>query len=206
VVLQAQDGQRLVPHPLEGAVIQILVRHLHLATGNGVDPHRKIMILRRDVDFVRRQILHRVVAAVVAELQFKGGAAVGMPQQLMAEADAQHGHVAHQSSNGFNPIRNGGGIAGPVGQHNPIGLAGQNLLRGRRRRHHSHPAAEQGQAAQDVVLDAEIHDDHVVFGLGRIRVPHIRRVARHVLDVVDAGDVRRRADARQQPLRIALRR
>ena len=54
---------------------------------------RKAVILRGDLDLAGPQFLDRVIRAAMAELQLEGLAADGQPEDLMAEADAEHRHV-----------------------------------------------------------------------------------------------------------------
>ena len=48
------------------------------------------VILAGDVDFSGRQIFDRMVGAAMAEFEFIGFAAERLPQQLMAQTDAEH--------------------------------------------------------------------------------------------------------------------
>ena len=52
------------------------------------------VVLGRDLDLVRGEVLHRVVAAAMAELQLERLPAQRQAEDLMAEADAEDRHVA----------------------------------------------------------------------------------------------------------------
>ena len=76
------------PQPFDRAVVQIEVRHLHVARQRfGID--RKAVVLRRDLDLSGLEKFHRMIRAAVAELQLEGLAAEREPENLMAEADAE---------------------------------------------------------------------------------------------------------------------
>ena len=50
-------------------------------------------------------------------------------QQLVAEADAEHGHLAEQAADGLDGVGDRGGVAGAVGEEHAVGLAGQDVGR-----------------------------------------------------------------------------
>ncbi len=68
VILQAQEWQIAMPHALHGPIVEILVRHLNPLARDGVDPHREVMVLRGDLDLTGREILNRVIPAMMSEL------------------------------------------------------------------------------------------------------------------------------------------
>ena len=61
------------------------------------------------------------------------------------------------------------GIAGAVGEEDAVGLEGEHVLGGCERGDHGDAAAGVHEAAQDVVLDAEVVGDDVEARLGRLR-------------------------------------
>ena len=60
-----------MPHAFERVVVQIDVGQLHFALRQRIRIDGKIMVVRRDLDLARVQLLHRMVAAVVAKLQLE---------------------------------------------------------------------------------------------------------------------------------------
>ena len=58
--------------------------------------HGEAVILRGDFDAARFQVLHRLIGAAVAELELEGLGAAGQRQQLVPQADAEHGRLAQQ--------------------------------------------------------------------------------------------------------------
>ena len=56
--------------------------------------HGEAVVLRRDVDLARLEVLDRVVGAAVAERQLERLEPDRAAQELVAEADADHGRLA----------------------------------------------------------------------------------------------------------------
>src|SRR4051794_26354928 len=108
VVLDRPAGDVEQREALDGAVVEVQVRQLRGAEVGlppdglvGVDrllsagaEHREAMVLRGDLDAAGLEVLHRVVAAAVAERQLEGLQAHGPAQQLVAEADPERRALA----------------------------------------------------------------------------------------------------------------
>ena len=91
-----------------------------------------------------------MVEAAVAVAELVGASPQGKAEDLMAEADAEHGQVAllHQAAGQINAAGHSGGITRAIGEEHALGFQGQHLLeRGR------------GQIDREVAL----HDDHTAF-------------------------------------------
>ncbi|MPM56949.1 hypothetical protein SDC9_103766 [bioreactor metagenome] len=119
------------------------------------------MVLRGDFDFAGQQVLDRVVAAVVPELQPSALRAGGDSEQLVAEADAEQRNLADQFADVFNRVAHGGGVGGAVRQEQHLRLQRQRVFGGRGRREDGDAHVVRRQPAQDVVLDSEVEGDHV---------------------------------------------
>ena len=100
-----------------------------------------VVVLARDLDPAGRLVAHRVVRAVVAERQLVGLRAEREPDDLVAEADAEHGHLAEQrrATASAAPVDRGR-VTRPVREEHAVGLAGEDLGGGRRRRDDLDPA------------------------------------------------------------------
>ncbi len=83
------------------------------------------MVLAGDVATPGHEVLHRLIDAAVAVLQLVGIAARGQGEDLMAQANAEDrlAHIAHQPSGLLDERRQVLRIAGPVAQHDAIGLS-----------------------------------------------------------------------------------
>ena len=183
----------------------------------GIDA--EAMVLRGDLDGARIELLHRMVAAAMAELQLVGLGAEREAHQLVPEADAEHRHVGvDQLLHAVDRVRDGGRIAGTVAEKDAVRLPRQHVRRRRRRGKHADRAAVRRQPAEDVQLDAEIVGGHLQRPLGAAQrrdakagLAHfigerglevVRLRARHVLHEVGALHVRDAASPLDQLLRI----
>jgi hypothetical protein len=71
----------------------------------------------------RREVADRLVHAVVAERQLVRLAPEGEAEQLVAEADPERrAPVREQLGDGRDAVLDRGGVAGAVGQEDPVGL------------------------------------------------------------------------------------
>ena len=95
------------------------------------------------------EVLDRVVGAAVAERQLEGLQADRAAQQLVAEADAAHRPLADELAHGLDDVVQRRWVAGPVGQEDRVGVAGQQLVRPRRARVQRDPGAARDQVAHD---------------------------------------------------------
>ena len=119
------------------------------------------MVLRRDLDLARQQVLYGVVGAVVAELELVGLAAERQADNLVPEADAEDRHAPGEFAHRFNRIRTRLGVARAVREKDAVGLEREHVLGRRERRHDRDPAADVHQPPQDVLLDTEIISGHM---------------------------------------------
>ena len=110
------------------------------STPAGSDPgfHGEAVVLRRDLDAAGLEVLHRVVAAAVAELQLERAPAEREREHLVAEADAEERQPARRrSARTFaHDVRQRGRIAGTVAEEDAVGTVRQHLARRRGRREH----------------------------------------------------------------------
>ena len=71
VVLHAEQRQRFVPEALVRVIVQIQVRDLHVARWQRFGIDAEAVILRSDLDLLGEQIFHRMIRAVMAELELE---------------------------------------------------------------------------------------------------------------------------------------
>ena len=143
--------------PLDGAVVEVHVAHLGLG-GKRVGVHGVPVVLRRDVDAPGLVIAHGMVAATVPELQLVGGAAQGVGDHLMPEADAHDGPPPQQGLRAGDHVVEGGRVAWAGRQQDAVRVGGEDLLGGGRGGDGGDVAAARPEQAQDVVLDPHVHD------------------------------------------------
>ena len=159
MILDGHGPLLAIDHARARSVVEVDVAHLHLLRQRvGLD--REVVVLRGDLD-AAGWAANRVVAAVVAEFELERLTAERLTEDLVAHADAKHGHLAEDRLGVLHGVGHRGGIAGAVAEEDPVGLHGHHLRRGHRRGNDGDAAAVGREAAHDVVLDAEIVRDHV---------------------------------------------
>ena len=91
-------------HSFVRVIVQIHVRDFDVARRQRIRIDAEAMILRGDFHFLREQIFHRMVRAVMPEFQFEGLSAEREAAKLMSEADAEDRHAAEQFANIRNRV------------------------------------------------------------------------------------------------------
>ena len=89
VVLDAEYGQCFVPQAGNRVVVQVYVRYFDVG-GKRVGVDGEAVVVRGDLYTAGLQVLDRLVAAAVAELQLECLGAECLAYQLMPETDAEH--------------------------------------------------------------------------------------------------------------------
>ena len=121
VVLHRKGRHFLAPQPLKRVVVEVPVGHLCHRLVQTPRVHGKPVVLAGNLNLARRQVLHRVVEAPVAELQLVGPGAQGQGQDLMPQADAENGHPPQQPLHRLDGRFHGSGITGTIGQEHAVG-------------------------------------------------------------------------------------
>ena len=76
-------------HSFVCVIVQIHVRDFDFARWERIGIDTEAVILGGDFDFLREEILHRVIRAVMAEFQLEGAAAESETAQLVTETDTK---------------------------------------------------------------------------------------------------------------------
>src|SRR4030095_3026075 len=153
MVLNREHRFAGVAKAFNGAVVQVQMRDLHIR-GQRIRVDGEAMILGRDLDLARIKLLHRVVGAAVAELQFERLTSDGKPENLMAETDAEGWNIGvHQLAYALGGIGELYRIDPPVAEKDPVGLDREQLARRSGRGKHTHITAVRVQPAKNVPLD-----------------------------------------------------
>ena len=122
MVLDTEERQFFVAHAFIGVVVEIDVRDFNVTRGKRFGIDAKAVILRGNFDFLREQVLHGMIRAVMAEFQFEGFAAECEAAELMAKADTENGDATKKFLNIFDGVADGLGIAGAIGKENSVRL------------------------------------------------------------------------------------
>ena len=91
VVLHREDRAILDCEALDRAVVQIDRGH-PAGRRQALGVEREAVVLAGDRDSASEIVTHRLVPAMMAELELEGPAAESEPEQLMAEADPEQRH------------------------------------------------------------------------------------------------------------------
>ena len=128
MILHAENRLGLVPHALDRLVVQIDPVHGQLRRQDfGI--HGETVVLRRDFDLAGCQILHRLVGAAMAELQFEGFPAERLAENLVAQANPKNRDAAvHERFHFAHNVIERRRVTGAVGEKNARRL----VLRARR--------------------------------------------------------------------------
>ena len=90
VILNTKDRNGIAAQALHRAVIQVDMRNLCIRRQR-LRVNREPMVLRRDRNLPGEQILDRLVAATMAELQLERLSAQSVGQNLMAQTNPEDG-------------------------------------------------------------------------------------------------------------------
>ena len=99
---------------------------------------------------LRSNIEHRLIAAVMTELQLEGLAAERESHDLMTEANAEDRFLTEQVPNIPDRVFDGFRIARPIRKKNSVGIQSQHILGRRRRRHDGDTGAAVNKIPQNV--------------------------------------------------------
>ncbi len=180
VVLHAERRHAEDTHPFVGEVVEVEVRDLDLAVEAGrVDA--EVVVLTGDLDVAGGLVAHRMVAPVVTEGQLERLAAQRPAEQLVSEADAEHGHLAEQCTDRVDRVPDHGGVAGAVAEEDPVRTTGHDVGSAGRRGHDI-DGSECRQVTQHGGLDPEVEGDDPP----RPVAHDVGLVGGHVGDQVDA--------------------
>src|SRR4051812_337016 len=118
------------------------------------------MVLRGDFDAARFEVLHRLIAAAMAEFQLERFAAKGLAEDLVAQTNPKNRDIGlDQVADGFDRVAQCRWIAGAIRKKNPGGLVPQRILSGSGGRQDAHAETPLPQAPQNVVFHSVIEGD-----------------------------------------------
>ena len=129
VVLHTEQRQSLVAQAFERVVVQVHMRQLNFVGVDRLGIDGEVVVVCGDFDLSRTQLLHGMIATVVAELQLESLSAERDAGELMPQADAKNWLAPHQSPDGIYGIRTRLGIAGAVRKENSVRLQREDILR-----------------------------------------------------------------------------
>src|SRR6202521_5951748 len=104
----------------QGLVVEIDVGDLDVVLAERVGVDGEAMVLGCDLDPAVTQILDRMIAAAVAELQLVGLSAEGQAEELMAEADPEDRNLPDEMADVLLRVRDRLRIARTVGEQHAV--------------------------------------------------------------------------------------
>src|SRR5262245_48406751 len=161
LVLDTECGYRPMLEPFDGVVVKIDVCNFDVAEIQALRIDRESVILRCDFHLPAFQIQHRMIAAVMSELELVCLPTESQTQNLVSETNPEDGFSPEKTPHILDRIFERLRISGPVRQKNSVGLQIQNAFGGGRRRNYSYFRAAAREIAQDMRLDSEIVRHHV---------------------------------------------
>ena len=165
MVLHAERGEFLVADALDGVVVQVDVADFHIRGEAGFFDGI-VVVLARDFHSASPQVFHRMVAAVMAELEFGNLCAECKTQKLVTEADAHQRDLAQKLLHDCSHLREAVRVGRTVGEENAVRTLRHNLFVGGVDREDRYLHVLFGEIPQDVRLDTEIERDNVQVAFG----------------------------------------
>ena len=138
MILHAEQRQVAVPQAFQSRIVQIHVREFDFAIWQRIRIDGEVMVVRRDLDLPRCQLLHRMISAVMSKLELKSFPAEGDAGELMSETDAKDGLASHEAANRVDRIRTRLGIPRPIRQKHSIRFQREDIFRQSLRWNHCH--------------------------------------------------------------------
>ena len=120
MILHAEKRERAMAQALVRMVVQIQVRDFDVTRWQRIRINAEAVILRSDLDFSGKQILHRMVRAVVAEFQLEGFAAESKAAELVSEADAEDRDAPEQLADICDGVGDRLGVSGAVRKEHAV--------------------------------------------------------------------------------------
>ena len=194
---------------LDSVVVEVDLGDDRPAFFKGIRVGGEAVVLGGDRDLAGLEVLHRLIAAAMAELELESGAAESVGDHLVAEADAEDRVVGHEAGDRLVDVGECGGVAGTVGEEDAIGGVLLDLLSGGGSGENFYVETVVNEFAEDGVFGAKIEggDGKALRGSlwqaeggasgdvggveagGVFGAPEVGLGAGGVLDVVGAGHV-----------------
>src|SRR5271163_3218176 len=89
MILHTEQRQVAMPQAFQSLVVQVDVRQLDFTVGQRIRVDGKIMVVRRDLNLARLQLLDRMIPAMMPELQLESFSAQCNASELMSQTDSE---------------------------------------------------------------------------------------------------------------------
>ena len=162
MILHAEQRQFFVAHTFVGVIVQVDVCDFNFPGRKRIGVHGKTVILRGDFHLFGKEILYRVIRAMVAELQLKGFATESETAELMAETNPKDRHLPDKLFDIFDRIAKRFRITRTVREKDAVRLEAKNFLGRSTCGHDPRFAVMVDEQPQDVLLDPVIESHNAV--------------------------------------------
>jgi hypothetical protein len=106
MILDREDRQFLVPHPLRRTVIEIDLGQFDFFSVQGIGIHTKPVILGSDHDPSGPKIFDGLIGSSMAEFQLEGPSPHGEPEELVSQTDSEDRFLSHEMADRFDGMGN----------------------------------------------------------------------------------------------------
>src|SRR3989454_2819536 len=161
MVLNAESRNRTVLQPLARVVVQVQVGNIDVVQIQRFRIYRETVILRGDLDLLPLDVQHRMVSAVVTELELVCPASKREAKNLVSQADSEKRLPAQQVPDIPDRIVHCFRIPWSVGEEDPIRFQSEDIFSRRRRWHYGNTRAAAREISQDVGFDSEVVGDYM---------------------------------------------
>src|SRR5262245_14307251 len=172
MILNAERGKRTVFKAFNGVVVQIDVSNVDFVHIQTFRVDSETVILRGNFHLLALDVQDGMISTMMPEFQFERPPPERETHNLMTQTDTKNRLFSNQSPDVFDGIVEGLGIAGAIGEKNPIGLQCQYVGSRRCRWNNRYLGTASSEVAQDVRLDSKVISDDMK--RTRLEVPERR--------------------------------
>ena len=142
-----------------GVVVQIDVSNVDFVHVQTFRVDSETVILRGNFHLLALDVQDRMISTMMSEFQFECSPPEREAHNLMTQADTKNRLFSNQSADVFDGIIEGLGIAGAIGEKNPIRLQCQYVGSRRCRWNNRYLGTASCEVPQDVRLDSKVISD-----------------------------------------------
>src|SRR5580704_12726648 len=122
VILHAEERQVLVPQAFESLIVQVDVREFYFALRQRIGIDGEVVVVCCDFNLPGLQLFHRMIPAVMSELQLESFSAESDAGKLMSQTNSKDWLATHQAPNRIHRVGAGLGVAGAIREKYSIRL------------------------------------------------------------------------------------
>src|SRR5512136_2067646 len=128
MILDGEEREPLVSHPLRRVIIEIDLGQFNLFGVQRIRIDAESMILRGNHHLACSEIFDRLIGPSMSEFQFEGFSSESQTKELMPQTDPKNWFLSDQVANHLNGIGNRFGVAWPIRQNDSVRPIGKDQL------------------------------------------------------------------------------